>query len=209
VTAAQRWALGAWLALLAASAVIVARTTISTDVSAFLPRSPTPEQQVLVEQLREGVVSRLALIALEGASPAALAQASKAMAAELRKDASFVSVVDGAVNNKTADRAFLWRQRYLLSSAVDAERFSAAGLRERLEETLRLRDSPAAQRLDSLAHQPFNRARRLRALLHRRFHAAMIGLSAAVGNFPIATCRESSKEARESRFRRGSEGMPR
>jgi len=143
VTAAQRWALGAWLALLAASAVIVARTTISTDVSAFLPRSPTPEQQVLVEQLREGVVSRLALIALEGASPAALAQASKAMAAELRKDASFVSVENGDGSGDAADREFLWRHRYLLSSAVDAERFSAAGLRERLEETLRLLDSPA------------------------------------------------------------------
>ena len=143
MTAAQRWALGAWLALLAASAVIVARTTISTDVSAFLPRSPTPEQQVLVEQLREGVVSRLALIALEGASPAALAQASKAMAAELRKDASFVSVENGDGSGDAADREFLWRHRYLLSSAVDAERFSAAGLRERLEETLRLLDSPA------------------------------------------------------------------
>jgi predicted exporter len=143
VTAAQRWALGAWLALLAASAVIVARTTISTDVSAFLPRSPTPEQQVLVEQLREGVVSRLALIALEGASPAALAQASKAMAAELRKDASFVSVENGDGSGDAADREFLWRHRYLLSSAVDAERFSAAGLRERLEETLRLLDLPA------------------------------------------------------------------
>ena len=143
MTPAQRWALGAWLALLAASAVIVARTTITTDVSAFLPRSPTPEQQVLVEQLREGVVSRLALVALEGASPTALAQASKAMAAELRKDPSFVSVENGDGSGDAADREFLWRHRYLLSSAVDAERFSAAGLRERLEETLRLLDSPA------------------------------------------------------------------
>jgi predicted exporter len=143
VTAAQRWAVGAWLALLAASAVIVARTAITTDVSAFLPRSPTPQQQVLVEQLREGVVSRLALVALEGASPAALAQASKAMAAELRKDASFVSVENGDGSGDAADREFLWRHRYLLSSAVDAGRFSAAGLRERLEETLRLLDSPA------------------------------------------------------------------
>ena len=143
MTPAQRWSLGAWLALLAASAVIVARTAITTDVSAFLPRSPTPEQQVLVEQLREGVVSRLVLVALEGASPAALAQASKAMAAELRQDASFVSVDNGDGSGDAADREFLWRHRYLLSSAVDAERFSAAGLRERLEETLRLLDSPA------------------------------------------------------------------
>jgi predicted exporter len=143
VTATQRWTVGAWLALLAAAALIVARTAFTTDVSAFLPRSPTPEQQVLVEQLREGVVSRLVLVALEGAPPAALAQASKAIAAELRKDASFVSVENGDGSGDAADREFLWRHRYLLSSAVDAERFSAAGLRERLEETLRLLDSPA------------------------------------------------------------------
>jgi predicted exporter len=143
VTAAQRWTLGAWLALLAAAALIVARTAFTTDVSAFLPRSPTPEQQVLVEQLREGVVSRLVLVALEGAPPAALAQASKAIAAALRKGASFVSVENGDGSGDVADREFLWRHRYLLSSAVDAERFSAAGLRERLEDTLRLLDSPA------------------------------------------------------------------
>lgn len=143
MTAAQRWALGAWIALLALAAGIVARTTFTTDVSAFLPRSPTPEQQVLVEQLREGVVSRLVLIALEGAPPGALAQASRAMAAELRKQESFVSVDNGDGTGAAADREFLWRHRYLLSPAVEPGRFSAAGLREQLQEALRLLDSPA------------------------------------------------------------------
>ena len=143
MTAGERWAVGAWLAFLAAGVWIVAHTTFTTDVSAFLPRSPTPEQQVLVEQLREGVVSRLVLVALEGTPPASLAQASKSMAAELRQDASFVSVENGDGSGAGADRDFLWRHRYLLSPAVSPERFSAAGLRERLEETLRLLDSPA------------------------------------------------------------------
>src|ERR1051325_6437937 len=143
VTAGERWAVGAWLAFLAAGVWIVAHTTFTTDVSAFLPRSPTPEQQVLVEQLREGVVSRLVLVALEGTPPASLAQASKSMAAELRQDASFVAVENGDGSGAGADRDFLWRLRYLLSPAVSPERFSAAGLRERLEETLRLLDSPA------------------------------------------------------------------
>lgn len=143
MTAAQRWALGAWIALLALAAWVVARTTFTTDVSAFLPRSPTPEQQVLVEQLREGVVSRLVLIALEGAPPAALGQASRTMAAELRKQESFVSVDNGDGTGVAADRDFLWRHRYLLSPAMEPGRFSAAGLRERLQETLRLLDSPA------------------------------------------------------------------
>lgn len=143
MTAARRWALGAWIALLALAAGIVARTTFTTDVSALLPRSPTPEQQVLVEQLREGVVSRLVLIALDGAPPAALAQVSRAMAAELRRQESFVSVDNGDGTGVAADREFLWRHRYLLSPAVQSGRFSAEGLRERLQEMLRLLDSPA------------------------------------------------------------------
>jgi predicted exporter len=50
--AAQRWALAAWLALVLACVLVISRITITTDISALLPRSPTALQQVLVEQLR-------------------------------------------------------------------------------------------------------------------------------------------------------------
>jgi predicted exporter len=133
----------AWLAFLAACVAVIARTPITTDVSAFLPRSPTPEQQVLVEQLREGVVSRLILIGLEGAPPEALAQASKRLAQALRAHPQFASVSNGEDAAASADREFLWRNRYLLSPAVTPERFSAAGLRARLEENLQLLATPA------------------------------------------------------------------
>jgi len=139
----QRWAVGIWLAFIAACMAIIGRTTFTTDISAFLPRSPTPEQRVLVDQLREGVVSRLILIGIEGARQEALAQASKRLAAVLRDDASFVSVENGEDVGAANDRDFLWRNRYLLSSAVTPERFSAGALRERLEEYLRLLGSPA------------------------------------------------------------------
>ena len=142
MTAAQRWCIAAWLAFVVASIAIVARTTFTTDISAFLPRSPTPEQRILVEQLREGVVSRLVLIGIEGASPDVLARASKQIAAELRKQEAFVSVDHGSDAGSAGDREFLWRNRYLLSSAVTPERFSARTLRERLEENLRLLGSP-------------------------------------------------------------------
>jgi predicted exporter len=132
-----------WLALLAACVAIIARTTITTDISAFLPRSPTPSQQVLVDQLRDGVVSRLILIGIEGAAPEALAQASRRLAAALRKDERFVSVSNGEDAGSERDRDYLWRNRYLLSPAVEAERFSATGLRARLEENLALLSSPA------------------------------------------------------------------
>jgi predicted exporter len=143
VTAAQRWPAAAWVLLVAASAAVVSRTTFTTDLSAFLPRSPTAEQRVLVEQLREGVVSRLVLIGIEDAAPEALAEASTKMAAELRRQDGFVSVDNGDGSGLEADREFLWRHRYLLSSAVAPGRFSAGGLRERLEENLRLLGSPA------------------------------------------------------------------
>jgi predicted exporter len=138
-----RLALGAWLAFLAACIAVIGRTTFTTDMSAFLPRSPTPEQRVLVDQLREGAVSRLILIGIEGAAQEALAQASKRLAAGLRDHASFALVENGEDTGDARDRDFLWSNRYLLSSAVTPERFAADALRERLEDYLRLLRSPA------------------------------------------------------------------
>jgi predicted exporter len=132
-----------WFALVAACIAVISRTSFTTDISAFLPRSPTPEQRVLVEQLREGVVSRLILIGIDGAPQEALAQASRRLAAGLRKNAGFVSVENGEDIGAAQDREFLWRNRYLLSDAVTPERFSAIALRQRLEEYLRLLASPA------------------------------------------------------------------
>ncbi|MEO8407187.1 MAG: hypothetical protein ABI476_02005, partial [Oxalobacteraceae bacterium] len=62
----RRIALLAWLLGVAICCVVIARTTFITDLSGFLPQSPTKEQQVLLDQLREGVVSRLILIGIEG-----------------------------------------------------------------------------------------------------------------------------------------------
>ena len=56
----KRWiALAAWLLGVVICVVVISRTTFTTDLSAFLPQSPTKEQQVLLDQLRDGVVSRL------------------------------------------------------------------------------------------------------------------------------------------------------
>lgn len=140
----SRQAIALWLAAVLVCAGIVARTEFSADLSAFLPRSPTPVQQVLVGQLRDGVVSRLILIAIEGAAPDALAQTSKRLAAELRKEReSFAAINNGEDNGLSKDREFLWRNRYLLSPAVTAEHFSSSALRAALEENLQLLGSPA------------------------------------------------------------------
>ena len=72
-----------WAVLAAAATIIVARAHYTTDLSAFLPRSPTPAQRLLVDQLREGIASRLIIVAIEGADSPARAHISKAMASRL------------------------------------------------------------------------------------------------------------------------------
>ena len=139
-----RWTITIWLASVLACIAVISGTEISADLSAFLPRSPTPVQQVLVQQLREGVVSRLILVGIEGGAPPALAQTSKRLAAELRQQQEhFVAVNNGEESGLDKEREVLWRNRYLLSPAVDAGHFSSAALRAALEENLQLLASPA------------------------------------------------------------------
>lgn len=138
----RRWALMVWIAGLALCALVIARSEFTADLSAFLPNSPSPEQRLLVDQLRDGVVSRLILVGLEGAPPDLLARASREVAAKLRQDGAIAAVTNGDGTGLEADRAYVWNNRYLLSSAVTPERFTAEGLREALEEDLRLLQSP-------------------------------------------------------------------
>src|SRR4051794_27832984 len=142
MTGDRRWVLVLWLAGLAVCALGVARGNFTADLSAFLPRSPSPEQRLLVDQLRDGVVSRLILVGLEGAPPDVLARVSRELAARLRQDAAIAAVTNGDGTGLEADRAYVWNNRYLLSSAVTPERFTANGLRQALEEDLRLLQSP-------------------------------------------------------------------
>ncbi|SMH36451.1 MMPL family transporter [Azospirillum agricola] len=137
------WGVALWLAGLAVCALLVARATVTADISAFLPRSPSAAQQVLVDQLRDGVVSRLVLVGLEGAAPDSLTRLSRATAARLRGDPLIAAVENGERTGRGADAAYLWTNRYLLSPAVTPERFTAEGLRRALEEDLRLLQSPA------------------------------------------------------------------
>jgi len=151
---ASRWAIALWAGALVGCAIVIARTEFTADMSAFLPRSPTPVQQILVQQLRDGVVSRLILIAVDGGTPAALAQTSMRMAAELRKHpAEFAAVNNGEDSALDLDREFLWRNRYLLSPAVAPGHFSAPALRDALEENLQLIGSPAGALLRRILPQ--------------------------------------------------------
>jgi predicted exporter len=139
-----------WFGLMAAAASLIARAPIGADLSAFLPPAPTAAQQVLVDQLREGAVSRLMLIAIEGAPEERLAALSAGLAARLARTVDFAYVNNGAVDWLERDGEFLLRHRYLLSPAVVPERYAAQGLRERLEEAQALLASPMGMMVGEL-----------------------------------------------------------
>lgn len=146
----RRLALAAWLIGVAICCIVIARTTFTTDLSAFLPQSPTKEQQVLLDQLREGVVSRLILVAVEGGDAKTRAALSKEMAKQLRNDPAFVTVNNGEPVNLQRDQAFLFGNRYLLSPAVTPERFTVAGLQDAIGNTIDLLASPAGLLIEQL-----------------------------------------------------------
>lgn len=115
---------------------------VDTDFSAFLPPSATPEQRLLVAQLREGLASRLMLVALHGADERTLTRASKGLAAALQSESDFDYVANGGMDQFVAQAEVLIRNRYALSPDVSPERFSVAGLRAALEEQIENLASP-------------------------------------------------------------------
>ncbi|WP_394755970.1 MMPL family transporter, partial [Rhodoferax sp.] len=145
-----RLAIALWLAFLLLCAGVISRTSFTTDLSAFLPRTPTPEQQLLMDQLRDGLASRLILVGIEGADAPRRARLSKHIAQRLRTDAAFVAVNNGEPVNTERDRAFLFNNRYLLSPAVTPARFSPAGLHAALSESIELLASPAGLLVKSM-----------------------------------------------------------
>ncbi len=141
---------GLWLTFLALCSGVVLRTHFTADLSAFLPRAPTAEQQVLVDQLREGVASRLLLVGIEGSNAVRRAELSRSLAQGLRQAADFVSVANGEALGLEKDRAILFNNRYLLSPAVRPERFEAGGLRGAIGESIDWLTSPAGLMMKSL-----------------------------------------------------------
>lgn len=125
-----------WVGVAGLAAVVVVRAHYTTDLSAFLPRAPTATQRLLVDQLREGVASRLILIGIEGGDPGTRARASLDLGRRLRAERPFVSVQNGEPVGLDRERALLFEHRYVLSDAVTPERFTVAGLHGAIQDTL-------------------------------------------------------------------------
>ena len=138
-------ALAVWLAALALCLWQVAQTRFVADLSMFLPDAPTEEQRLLVDQLRDGAITRMVFIEIEGAyaGPAARAQVSFGMKRRLEAGSEFVSVANGQSTGFERERDLLLAYRYVLSPNVTAERFTVEGLRAAVAETVDLLASPA------------------------------------------------------------------
>jgi predicted exporter len=142
------------LALWAAAVLLcvwqITRTTFNADLSAFLPAKPDARQRVLIEQIESGLVARTLLIGIEGGDGAARATASRQLAAAMRTSRRFEQVQNGETNDWASVGQWLFEQRYLLSPAVDAQRFTAAGLRDGIADSVSLLGTPAGQLIKPL-----------------------------------------------------------
>ncbi len=160
--------IAAWSICIAAAAIVVAHARYITDLSAFLPAKPTPMQQLLVDQLRDGPSSRLILVALEHGDAKTRAELSIALAHRLRLDREFSSVNNGEQTTAERDREFLFRNRYLLSPAVTREHFSVDGLRSAIGDTIEELASAEGLLLKALVpHDPTGEMLRIIDLLSR------------------------------------------
>ena len=125
---------------IAAAAVIAAfaAADIRTDMTAFLPPGKTAAAQFLFRELQSGTAATIILIGIEGAEPEALARASAGMAGELRSSGLFAFVNNGdfSTEGSGGGQEFLFRNRYLLSTATTPDAFTADALRADLRKLL-------------------------------------------------------------------------
>ncbi len=133
----------AWGLAMLAAATVAWHGRYSADVSFFLPQAPTAEQRLLVDQIREGPAARLLMIAIAGGSADERATLSRALRSRLAGRPELTTLSNGDHALADADREYLFRNRYLLSATVGAERFSVDGLRAAIGESLDLLASSA------------------------------------------------------------------
>lgn len=143
MTRARATPLVLWLVLIILGAWWLGfKTSVATDLTAFLPTAHTKSERLLLDELRAGPASRIVLIGLEGGTAPQLAQSSRALAQRLRESPMFSHVANGEQLLDDHAQALLFEYRYLLSPTVSPERFSAAQLHQALQQRLRELASP-------------------------------------------------------------------
>jgi predicted exporter len=125
-----------WLLFSLICGFLVSKAEFTADMSAFLPRNPSQRQQLLIDQISEGAASRSLIVSIEGVASPVLAKLSMAMGQELRGLPAFKSVSNGQREANQKDQELLFKNRYLLSPAMNDSRMTVSGLRAAVEENL-------------------------------------------------------------------------
>lgn len=131
-----------WLLAMLAGLAVAWHSRFVTDMSFFLPAKPSAEQRVLVDQLKDGAVNRLLMIAIGGADAERRAALSRDLLTRLATSGHFAALRNGEAHSLDVDREFLFQHRYQLSPAVRGERFTVDGLQAAITDSVDLLASP-------------------------------------------------------------------
>ncbi|MBU2823845.1 hypothetical protein HF283_06955, partial [Acidithiobacillus ferrooxidans] len=113
-----------WLAILLVGSVLISTTKFTANLSEFLPRSPTTQQAVLNEQLRQGILSRQIMIRIDGGDATIRAKLSNELVRKLQGNTAFLSINNGSNNGDTRIFHYIFSHRYLLSPTVNPTLFT-------------------------------------------------------------------------------------
>ncbi len=126
-----------WIgSLFIALLVILCCARVETDISLFLPRSSSPQEQLLINQFRQGPGSKLLIISLQEADSKTLAQISNSLTQRLKSNSAFTTVLNSENVVSAGTEKFVFSNRYLLSKNLRPEMFSPQSLHKILSETL-------------------------------------------------------------------------
>ena len=139
-----------WVAVLVgAGAFVDSHLRVGSDLRLFLPAPATAAQRLLLDAIGEGPASRLLVITLEGAEPAALAEVSRALNEALRGDEHFRFITNGDVALDQLPEDLL-PYRYVLSANGDTRAFDRERLHAALEARAQDLASPGGFALEPL-----------------------------------------------------------
>jgi predicted exporter len=144
-----------WLLLGAASVfILVTRLQLSFDISAFFPRAPDLQHQVLLQQFQSGPGSRLLVIGINGAEKDTLAGISDELRFLLEEDQAFTAVMNGETSDESAGMVpEPVASYYLLMDDID---FSAEALAQAVRDRLQdLAFGGGSAMLELIARDPY------------------------------------------------------
>uniref|UniRef100_E6Q9J9 Putative exporter n=1 Tax=mine drainage metagenome TaxID=410659 RepID=E6Q9J9_9ZZZZ len=139
-----------WLAILLVGSVLISTTKFTANLSEFLPRSPTTQQAVLNEQLRQGILSRQIMIRIDGGDATIRAKLSNELVRKLQGNTAFLSINNGSNNGDTRIFHYIFSHRYLLSPTVNPTLFTVAGLHDAIADSIDMLATPGGEMVQSL-----------------------------------------------------------